>query len=382
MPHLRALPDALADLERSGLLRAPDDHLSRETLRTRFGPQFVDLTSNDYLGLGAADVSRETLSSAPGAGASRLIYGSTTEHLELEADLARWVGTEAALLFSSGYAANLGALSCLLGPGDVVLSDALNHASLIDGCRLSKAEVRIVPHLDLAALERELQSTVAARARWVVVESYYSMDGDSPDLRALRRLCDRHDAHLYVDEAHGLGVFGPAGAGRCAEAGIRADVLQGGLGKACGAQGGFIAGSETLRTWLWNRARSFVYSTAISPLLAATTSAQVQRTRAADDLRAQLLERAQQLRDALTDLDVPLISGSHGPIIGVLVGSAEDVMALAEDLKSQGILTQPIRPPTVPPGSCRLRLTVSAAQAPEALHRTAQAIHRGLQKLR
>lgn len=382
MPHLRALPDALADLERSGLLRTPDDHLARASLRARFGPQFVDLTSNDYLGLGAVNVSRETLSSAPGAGASRLIYGSTTEHLELEEELARWVGTEAALLFSSGYAANVGALSCLLGPGDVALSDALNHASLIDGCRLSRAEVRIVPHLDLAALEGELRGAAGARARWVVVESYYSMDGDSPDLRALRRLCDRHDAHLYVDEAHGLGIFGPAGAGLCAEAGIQADVLQGGLGKACGAQGGFIAGSATLRTWLWNRARSFVYSTAPSPLLAATTKAQVHRTRAADDLRARLFGGAQLLRDALRELDVPLIPGSHGPIVGVLVGTAEDVLAVADDLRSQGFLTQPIRPPTVPPGSCRLRLTVSAAHTPEALRRTAQAIHQSLEKLR
>lgn len=381
MPHLRALDGELENLEREGLLRVPDDGLARAALRAQHGTAFVDFTSNDYLGLAAEHVSRETLSSAPGAGASRLVHGSTAEHVRLEEDLAAWVDFEAALLFTSGYAANVGALGCLLGPGDVVFSDALNHASLIDGCRLSRADVRIVPHLDLETLERELRRSSGVRARWVVVESYYSMDGDSPDLGALRRLCDEHDAHLYVDEAHGLGVFGPAGAGSCAAAGVRADVLLGGLGKACGAQGAFVAGSTTVRRWLWNRARSFVFSTAPSPLLAEVTRLQVQRTRAADALRSRLQERAGLLRSAFERLEVPLIAGSHGPIIAVLVGEAEDTLTLAHDLRTQGLLTQPIRPPTVPPGSCRLRLTVSATHRPEDLERAARAVRVGLESL-
>lgn len=379
MPRLQDLPQRLAELAAQDLLREPDDGLAREELRRRFGDRFIDLTSNDYLGLAAAHVSRETLDSVPGAGASRLIYGTRREHLELEAELAAWVRQPASLFFASAYAANVGALGCLAGPGDWVVSDELNHASLIDGCRLSRAEVRVVAHRDTTAVERALLEGAHARARWVVVESYYSMDGDSPDLRALRELCDRYDAHLYVDEAHGLGVFGPEGGGLCTQEGIQADVLVGGLGKACGAQGGFVAADTSVRTWLWNRARSFVFSTAPSPLLAAAALAQIRRTREAQALRRNLFARAEELRQALRDRNIPLAPEGHGPILAVLLGAPDLALSVAAALRDEGILAQAIRPPTVPVGASRLRLTVTANHRPEDLARAVDALTRALE---
>jgi 8-amino-7-oxononanoate synthase len=381
MPSLPALPERLLELAERGLLREPDDRLEREGLRERFGADFLDLTSNDYLGLAAVHVSRETLLSEPGAGASRLIHGTRREHLKLEEELADWTGQPRALLFTSAYAANVGALGCLLGPEDWVVSDALNHASLIDGCRLSRARVRVVPHLDLEAVEAALAEGAGAPARWVVVESYYSMDGDSPDLAALRAVCDRHSAHLYVDEAHGLGVFGPQGAGLCRARGVHADVLVGGLGKACGAQGGFVAGSEPVRRWLWNRARSFVFSTGTSPLLAALAREQVQRVRSADTEREALNDTARTFRQALEREGLPLVSGSHGPILSVVLGSPATALGAAQALREQGILAQAIRPPTVPEGASRLRLTLNAHHRQEHAHRVATALRRALHTL-
>lgn len=380
MPSLAALSDRLAELAERGLLREPDDRLDRERLRERFGADFLDLTSNDYLGLAAVHVSRETLLSAPGAGASRLIHGTHREHLALEGELAEWTGHAQALLFASAYAANLGALGCLLGPEDWVVSDALNHASLIDGCRLSRARVRIVPHLDLDAVAAALEEGAEAASRWLVVESYYSMDGDSPDLRALRALCDRQGAHLYVDEAHGLGVFGPEGAGLCRAQDVRADVLVGGLGKACGAQGGFVASSEAVRRWLWNRARSFVFSTGTSPVLTQLTREQVRRVRSADPERSALDDTARAFRQALEREGVPLVAGSHGPILSVVLGTPAAALGVARELRDQGILVQAIRPPTVPEGASRLRLTVSRHHRREQVERVAGALGRALQR--
>jgi 8-amino-7-oxononanoate synthase len=274
--------------------------------------------------------------------------------------LAAWVGHESALLFTSGYAANLGLVSALGQPGTVVVSDALNHASLIDGCRLSRARVAVVPHLELAAVRAALEHSSAERARWVVTESYFSMDGDGPDLPALRSLCDEFKASLIVDEAHALGVFGPEGAGRCAEAQVRADAIMGTLGKAVGLQGAFVAGPRVLRALLWNRARSFVFSTAMSPLLAALGVFHVQQVRAADTRRSLLRAHAFLARDHLTGNGLRLTPGSFGPILPLLVGDEAKALALATSLAERGVLAQAIRPPTVPPGHSRVRLTLSA----------------------
>ncbi|MCB9585406.1 MAG: 8-amino-7-oxononanoate synthase [Polyangiaceae bacterium] len=342
---LEFLDDELAALERAGLLRVP-------AVPSAAG--LLDCSTNDYLGY-ARDVSRET---SLGAGASRLIHGTSTEHLDLERALADWVALPAALLFSSGYAANVGLIQALAGPGDVIFSDALNHASLIDGCRLSRARVVVLEHNSLEHLERALEAE-QGRRRWVVTESYYSMDGDGPDLRTLRALTEHHRAGWLVDEAHALGVYGPVGAGRCAEAGVKPDALVGTLGKSLGSAGAFVAGSETLRTYLWNRARSLVFSTATSPLLALKTLPMVERVKASDRERSDLLRKAQTLVSRLREAGLPF--PRHylvGPIVPVVLGSTEAAQHLAIDLTAQGFLVQPIRPPTVPEGTSRLRITL------------------------
>jgi 8-amino-7-oxononanoate synthase len=378
------LADAeLGDLASKGLLRSPDDGAGRraaEAAAEALGVPFIDASSNDYLGL-ARDVSRETPVQAPwpGAGASRLIHGTRAPHLVLERALAEWVSLPEALLFSSGYAANVGLLQALGLDGAVVISDALNHASIVDGCRLSRARIEVVPHLDLGAVERALSGARGARARFVVVESCFSMDGDGPDLRRLRALCDRHAAALLVDEAHALGVFGPFGAGRCAAAQVRPDALVGTLGKAVGVHGAFVAGSRQLRELLWNRARSFVFSTAPSPHLAALAAFHVERARRDDAGRTRLHRSTAELRTALRVAGVPAMTDSDAPIVPVLIGSSERALAVSSELQHAGILVQAIRYPTVPDGTARLRLTVSASWADGAPDRVASTLARALE---
>lgn len=370
------IDEALDQLRRGSLLREPDDGIARAKVvraAARLGLPVLDASSNDYLGFAAGIVSRETIGK-PGAGASRLIHGSTEEHVALETQLAEWVDSEAALLFSSTYAANVGLISALGVADSVILSDSANHASLIDGARLSKAKVEVVPHLDLTSLAAALKAHREARACWVVTESYFSMDGDGPDLASMRALCDSHDACLIVDEAHALGVFGPQGSGRCSAAGIKPDVLIGALGKAIGTHGGFVAGTRKLRSLLWNRARSFVFSTAPSPRLADLTRLHVQLTRDADALRAALLNNADELRRRLAGAGLPLAPDSFGPIVSVILGDNERVLAAAERLQNVGVLAQAIRPPTVPAGAARLRLTVKATFSQPEIARLAEAV--------
>ncbi len=378
--HLSRILQALRDLEADHRLRVPDDDLLALRLLQIHGEQFIDAATNDYLGLGRnvsretvpsspgpgypPDVSRETvvdlLAPAPGSGASRLLFGSSPEHLAVEREVAEWLKVPAALLFSSGYAANTGALGALISPEDAVFSDALNHASLIDGIRLSRAKPIVFEHLNLDALEEGLRTAKDAPARWVVVESYYSMDGDGPDLVRLRHICDQYDAALYVDEAHSVGTFGPEGAGLCSAAGVQADVLVAAFGKAVGSSGACVVGSENLRAWLWNRARSFVYSTAPSPAHCASLLRQIRRTRQAEDARRALARLSTKVRAALESAGISLVSGSHGPVLGIVVGSERAALRVADGLQTDGILAAAIRPPTVPEGECRLRLILSA----------------------
>jgi 8-amino-7-oxononanoate synthase len=370
------LNQTLSELTADKLLREPDDGAVRrsvEAAAAAAGFPVIDASSNDYLGLATRSVSRETHGNA-GAGASRLIHGTTAEHLHLEAELAAWVGAESALLFSSTYAANAGLVSAIGVRESVIISDSANHASIIDGARLAKAEVRVVEHLSLDAVRSALNAARGARSCLVVTESYFSMDGDGPDLAALRELCDACDACLIVDEAHALGVFGPAGAGRCAEAGIRADILVGALGKAVGSHGGFVAGSNALRTFLWNKARSFVFSTAPSPHHAELTRQQQAATRAGDDLRQRLAASSAALRARLTEAGLPIATGSFGPIVSLVLGDNERALAVARRLRAAGILAQAIRAPTVPAGAARLRLTVKATFGEAEVERLARLV--------
>jgi 8-amino-7-oxononanoate synthase len=363
---LRHLDEELAGLERVGLLRRP---LAGST------EGLLDLCSNDYLGYAARPW--PTAPARSGAGASRLVSGNRSAHERAEEALASWLGGEAALLFSSGYAANVGTVAALAKPGDVIVSDALNHASLIDGCRLSGATIRVFPHLDLAATEAALAGAAGARRRWLITESYFSMDGDIPDLRALRALCDRHDAALMVDEAHALGVFGDRGRGLCAEVGVRPDILVGTGGKSLGLHGAFVVGSAALRLWLWNRARSFVFSTGISPALAGAFVARVSEIQADDDARTRLAARCAELRAGLMALgDVP---AGRGPVIPWVLGEPGVAMAASARLRDLGMLVQAIRPPTVPAGTARLRVTACANLTSIDVERALRAFRLALQ---
>lgn len=369
------LAAALDRLSRADGLRLPDDFLALENLRALHGPDLIDAATNDTLGL-ARDVSRGTFEEQSGSGASRLVYGSAQQHLDLESEVASWLGQDTALFFGSGYAANLGALSALLSPEDAVFSDRLNHASLIDGIRLSKARPIVYSHLDLAELEKGLAAHQEAAARWVVTESYFSMDGDGPDLAQMHRLCTRYDACLYVDEAHSVGVFGPRGAGLCAASKVRPDVLMVGFGKAVGAEGACILGSRDLRTWLWNRARSFVFSTAPSPARAASTLVQVRRVQELDSRRARLEDVCGQLRSGLLAGGVPVALGSFGPIVSLVLGEEDVALELHRRLLEEGIVAAAIRPPTVPPGTSRLRLVLHASWTNSQIERLVRIVSR------
>ena len=362
LAHLARQLDALAA---EGLRREPpapiDDPLS--------------FCSNDYLGLART----APATSASGAGASRLIAGQRTAHTELERTLAQWLGVDACLVFSSGYAANVGAIAALAVPGDLIVSDSLNHASLIDGARLSRARIVVVPHNDLVAVDAALGARTEEHA-WVVTESYFSMDADGPDLSALRATCSRHGAALYIDEAHAVGVLGPDGRGRAAEAGVTADVLVGTLGKAFGSQGAFVAGSKLLRDWLWNRARSFVFSTGLSPMVADAARAALEESVAHPGLRAHVGQLAGRLRAGLDALGLAPIGFGH--VVPVVVGSSERAIALSRALAAEGLLVPPVRPPTVPVNTARLRLTVTARHAAVDIDRALHAFARALAALR
>ena len=367
----------LGELAANGLLREPEDS-DLHAQPPAAGGSWVDACSNDYLGLGARAVSRETVDglvgARAGAGASRLVQGSFPDHTALERELADWLGTEASLVTLSAFAANAGVIPALADAESLVISDALNHASIVDGCRLAKARVVVTPHLDLAAVESALRQHHGRSPAWVVTEGLFSMDGDTPDLPALRAICDRYDAGLIVDEAHSLGVVGPSGAGTAAALQVKTEVLIAGLGKAVGAQGGVVGGSNQLRTWLWNRARSFVFSTAPSPLLCRLTLGQVRAARAADAARARLRTRSAELRSALSARGLTPLPGALGPIIPVVLGSNDRALAAMAALRQRGILAQAIRPPTVPMGAARLRLTVHADWSDDAVPRIAEAL--------
>lgn len=369
---LAHLVDQLRQLDRDGLLRRAPEPIA---------PDVLSFCSNDYLGLAA----RPAPVAPSGAGASRLIAGERLEHRRLEQALAGWLGTEDALVFSSGYAANVGTLAAVAGPGELIVSDALNHASIIDGARLSRARVAVVPHNDLDAVGRVLEARSESRA-WVAVESYYSMDADGPDLPALREICDRHRAALFVDEAHALGVLGPSGRGRCAETRTTADVLVGTLGKAFGGQGAFAAGRSVLRDWLWNRARSFVFSTGLAPVSAASALRALHEVVERPELAANVLAMAARLRRGLIDvgaraslqgdetdtLGAPRVLG-FGHVVPVVVGTPARATALADRLRERGIAAHAIRPPTVPAGTARIRLTVTARHVEDDIDRAIEA---------
>lgn len=363
---LRFLDAALADLRQQDLLRERPT-ASETSTRTSF-------CSNDYLGL----ASRPAPSHPAGAGASRLISGERPEHVQVERLAADLVGLPEALAFTSGYAANVGTLAALAKAGDLIVSDAFNHASLIDGARLSRARVEVVPHLDVEAVQRALDLPRSGRA-FVVTESYFSMDADAPDLMSLRRQCDAHDAALVVDEAHALGVLGPGGRGLCIEQEVRPDVLIGTFGKAFGAAGAFVAGCPSLVSWLWNRARTFVFSTGMSPAVAVAAAEGIRIATKHPELRKRALDAAARMRLRLSELGIE--PEGFGHIIPWIIGDARRALDIASLVRAQGIDVRAVRPPSVPEGTARLRLTVTAAHDDKDIDKAVEAINRALQNV-
>jgi 8-amino-7-oxononanoate synthase len=372
--------ERFAELESSGL---------RRRLRLIEGPQGPEvvldgrpvmlLCSNNYLGLAdhprlrraAADAA---LSLGTSAGASRLISGTMSIHAELESRLAEFKGTDAALLFGSGYLANTGTIAALARRGEVVCSDELNHASIIDGCRLSGAETFVYRHVDTEHLEWGL-GRAAGRAGLIVTDGVFSMDGDIAPLAELTTLAQRHHCRLLVDEAHATGCIGPGGRGSVAAAGLtgEVDVVVGTLGKALGSYGAYVCGSGELVDFLINSARPFIFSTAPPPPAVAAALAALELLVERPSQVGRLRANAAALRDGLRSAGLEP-GGSETQIVPLLIGEAADAMALCERLLAEGLFAQAIRPPTVPSGTSRLRLTTMATHRIADLRRAARLI--------
>jgi 8-amino-7-oxononanoate synthase len=350
------------------ILAELSDIESRAELRHLETGQGTDFNSNDYLGLATDPRMRhgilEGVNSASriASTGSRLLSGHDEAWTVLENDFARWVGAEAALYFTSGYAANMGLLSALLRPEDVVFSDSANHASLIDGIRLAKCRRVIFPHLDLTFLEDELRRNAsAAGASVIVVESIFSMEGDRAPLSDLAALAERYGAELIVDEAHANGVRGMRGSGCVAEAGLSARVLATvhTCGKALASAGAFVCGSQNLRRFLINRARTFIFNTGLPPYFASQVAAGMNFAKEAECERARLVELGNFLRDKLGKNGFD-IAGSDSQIVPVILGPNDAAVNFAEYLRARGFGVRAIRPPTVPAGTARLRLSLTA----------------------
>jgi 8-amino-7-oxononanoate synthase len=379
------IDDELATLQRAHLRRRLNVRHGSQSARIVIdGQELINFGSNDYLGL-AADP-RLTQAAADclvregwGSGASPLVTGRSAMHRRLEERLAQFEGTEAALVFSSGFAANMGAIAALAGPGDVVFADRKNHASLWDGCRLSRADVRAYPHGDCGRLATLLEDSHKYRRRLIVTDSLFSMDGDLAPLGKLAELAERFDAMLLVDEAHATGVFGRHGRGVAEHLGVedRIPVRVGTLSKALGSIGGFVAGSRALVEWLVNRSRPYVFSTATPAATAAAAIAALDVVRNEPLHRTDLLARGESLRAELARQGWNT-GASASQIIPIVVGDPERAVALSSKLRDRGLFVPAIRPPTVPEGEACLRISLTAGHSKEmtAALLAALALHR------
>lgn len=359
------IEDGLAELGQRDLLRTLRGHDDAAGPWLGLdGRRVLHLCSNGYLGLATHDdvvaaAAAAAASHGTGTGSARLVTGAQQPHRALEQDLAAWKGTEDALLFSSGYLANLGVLQALAGRGDTIVSDELNHASIVDGCRLSRAEVRVYRHGDAEHAAALLADAPGRRV--LVTDGVFSMDGDTAPLPELCDAAERHGAAVVVDDAHGSGVLAPEGRGTAAAQGCeeRVHALVATLSKSLGSQGGYVAGSSRLVAWLRNRARGFVFDTALAPPAVAAAHAALEVSRAEPWRRRTVVARARQLADGLRQLgwEVP---ATTTPIVPVTVGSARAALALMERLLAHDVLAVAIRPPTVPEGTARVRATTMA----------------------
>jgi 8-amino-7-oxononanoate synthase len=377
----RALRDDIDTRASQGLLRVRRivDGKQRPDLHAD-GEEILSFCSNDYLGLAShpaliAALQQAAAEAGVGGGASHLITGHHRLHHELEEALAAFVGLPRALFFSTGYMANLGIVSALVGRGDAIFADRLNHASLNDAAVLSRADLHRYAHNDVAVLERQLAQS-PARRKLVIADAVFSMDGDIAPVPELLALCERYDAWLMLDDAHGFGVLGEHGEGTLAHFGVKSPriIYMATLGKAAGVSGAFVAGEPELVEYLVQKARTYIFTTAMPPALAAALLAALPIIRDEPQRRAHLRTLVETLRAGLK-LTKWRLDPSITPIQPLIVGSNEDALRASEKLRARGILVPAIRPPTVPQGTARLRITLSAAHKAEDVHRLIAAIH-------
>ena len=374
----------LDTLDRQGLRRQLAARSSPQSVRmTLDGRELINFGSNDYLGLAAegrlaAAVARAVAEEGWGSGASPLVTGRSSLHARLEQRLAEMEGAEAALLFPSGYAANVGATAALVGPGDVVFTDRKNHASLMDGCRLSRADVRAYPHGDWRALDELLARAQKHGRRLIVTDSLFSMDGDFAPLVELSELAARHGAMLLIDEAHATGVFGRHGRGVAEHLGVedRIAIRVGTLSKALGCIGGFVVGSSRLIEWLVHRARPYVYSTAAPAATAAAALVALDIVAQEPQRRRNLLAQAESLRRELIAAGWN-VGRSTSQIIPIVVGQPVRAAELSARLRKDGLFVPAIRPPTVPEGEACLRVSLTSGHTPEMIARLLEAMGQG-----
>lgn len=358
-------------LERQGLMRRvrPADRTGPRTV-AREGRELVNFSSNDYLGLsrhpGVMAAAERDLQKGTGATASRLMAGTDYDYVALESAVAFFKGTEAALVFGSGYLANVGTIPALVGRHDAVFSDRLNHASIVDGIQLSGARAYRYRHNDMDELEQMLAGVEGAERKLIVTETLFGMDGDLAPLERIVELKERYGAALMVDEAHAVGVFGPQGRGWAHAVGVadRVDVHMGTFSKAMGVYGGYVAARESWIRYLVNAARSFVYTTGLPPAVTGGVSAAIELVMAADYERRRITHLSRRFRQGLAALGVDT-GTSASQIQPVVLGGASEVVDLSRRLEDLGVMAVAIRPPTVPQGGARLRFSICATHTDE-----------------
>ncbi len=378
---LAALQKELEQRKANGLLRQRRllDSPQAEHIVANQQP-YLSFCSNDYLGLAnrpelITAMQKAAGDSGVGSGASNLITGHHRYHDALEKQLARFVDLPAALLFSTGYMANIGVIGALMGRGDAVFADKLNHACLNDGAYFSYADFHRYPHNDVAALEKLLQAS-KAKHKMIAADAVFSMDGDIAPIPEYLKLCEKYDAYLYLDDAHGFGVLGEHGQGSLNHFNIKSPriIVMATLGKAAGVAGAFVAGEQVVIDYLIQKAKSYVYSTPAPPALSATLSASVQLIEQGDDLRANLKALIAYLKQNLKLKKWKLLE-SDTAIQPLIIGGNAESLAVSEYLQTHGILVPAIRPPTVPTGTARLRISLSAAHSLDDVKQLVAAIH-------
>ncbi len=378
---LQDIPNALSAIAQAGRTRRVEDLRMVTATRglRRDGKEYIVFNSNDYLGMTheeeVMEAARRAISYGTGSGGARLTSGAVFELSELEAELADFKHADDAVIFNTGYMTNLGVLYALADKGDVIFSDALNHASIVDGCRISKAKTVVYRHSDTEDLARKLAETPCAGQRFIVTDGVFSMDGDIAPVPELLRLKRKYDACLIVDDAHGVGVIGDTGRGSAEyfhETGI--DIQVGTLSKSLGAEGGYAATSKEIAAYLRNRSRPFIFSTSIAaPTGAAALTALRLLKRDPDRFVGRLRRNTAYLKAKLSAAGIAVLPGDTS-ILPIVLGEEEKTLAYAKACLERGVLLSAIRPPSVPEGTSRIRLTVTAAHTVEELDRAASVL--------